>query len=151
MSIKILKAGISKIRNSCRTGVLAYHFNKMDYLCYINNYAARVNLGKRLPFEAFWGETPDISMIRFKFWDPVYYLNCTDKEGKVIIRPGRFLGFTCNIGEPMTFKLIQCKEYPHKRNIVIHKGVLVPRSLKEIGYNSSLVPKSDTYLPYVQE
>ena len=50
----------------------------------------------------------------------------------------------------MTFKVLQCNEYPHKRNIVVHRGVVVPRSLTAIWYNSALAPKSDTYFPYVQ-
>ena len=65
-AIQNLKAGLIKIRNACGVGVLAYHWEAMDYLCILNNYVARVSLGNRLPFEAFWGETPNISMIRFK-------------------------------------------------------------------------------------
>ena len=71
-AIQKLKASLSKIRNACGEGVVAYHWEAMEYLCDINNYIARASLVNRLPFEAFWGETPDISMIRFKFWDPVY-------------------------------------------------------------------------------
>ena len=70
-AIQKFKAGLSKIRNDCGTGALEYHCEAMDYLCDINNCVARVSLGNRLPFEAFGGEMPDISMIRFKVWDPV--------------------------------------------------------------------------------
>ena len=65
-AIQNFKDSLSKIRNACGVGVLAYHWEAMDYLCILNNYVARVSLGNRLPFEAFWGETPNISMIRFK-------------------------------------------------------------------------------------
>ena len=41
----------------------------------------------------------------------------------------RFVGFTCNIGDPMNFKVIQCNAYPHKRNIVVYRGVVVPDAL----------------------
>ena len=82
----------------------------MEYLCSLNIYVARASLGNRLPFEAFWGETPYISMIRFKLWEPVYYQNWTDKSGKVLMRPGRFVGFAWIIGGPMTFKVLQCNE-----------------------------------------
>ena len=53
----------------------------MEYLFDIDNYVSWASLGNRLPFEAFWRETPDISMILFKFWEPVYYRNWTDKAG----------------------------------------------------------------------
>ena len=123
-----MKAGLSKIRNACGTGVLAYHWEVMEYLCSLINHVARVSLGNRLPFEAFWGETLDISMIRFKFWEPVYYQNWTDKAGKVLMHPGRFVGFSCIIGDHMTLKVLQCNEYLRKRNIVLHRCVVVPRS-----------------------
>ena len=32
----------------------------------------------------------------------------------------------------------------------LHRGVVVPRSPIEIGFNSALAPKSDAYFPYVQ-
>ena len=89
-------------------------------------------------------------MIRFKFWEPVYYQDWTDKSGTVLMNPGRFAGVACNIGESMNFKVIQCNAYPHKRNIVVYRGVVVPHSLTEIGYNSALTPKSDAYLLDVQ-
>ena len=128
-AIQNLKAGLSKIRNACGTGVLAYHCEAIDYLCSIKHYVARKSLVKRLPFESFWGETLDISTIWFKFWEPMYYRNWTDKSGKVLMHPRRFLGFTWNIGDPMTFKVIHCNADRHKRNIVFHRGVVVPRSL----------------------
>ena len=102
--IQNLKAGLSKIRNSYGTGVLAYHCEAMKYLCSIKNYVARVSLGNRLPFEAFGGDKPDISMIRYKFWEPVYYCNWTDKSDQVLIHPGRFVGFSWNVDDPMILR-----------------------------------------------
>ena len=66
------------------------------------------------------------------------------------MHPGRFLGFACNIGDLTTFKVLQCNEYPHKRNVVVHRGVIVLHSPTEIGCNSALAPKSDAYFPVVQ-
>ena len=105
--IQSLKSGPNKIRNDCGKGVLAYHCEAMEYLCDINNCVAWARLVKRLPFEMFLRETPDVSMITFTLWEPVYYRNCTDKAGKVILHPGKFMGFTWEIGEPMTFKVLQ--------------------------------------------
>ena len=58
--IQNLKDGLSKIRNDRGTRVLAYHCEAMEYLYNINNYVDRESLGNKLPFEAFWRETPDI-------------------------------------------------------------------------------------------
>ena len=63
----------------------------MDYLCGVNKYVARSSLNNRLPYETFWGEIPDISLIWFKFWEPVYFWNWTDKAGKVFMHPERFM------------------------------------------------------------
>ena len=65
-TIQKLKAGLNKIRNACGTGVLAYDCETMEYLCDVNNYVVRSSFNNNLIYEAFWGETPDISMIRFK-------------------------------------------------------------------------------------
>ena len=89
-------------------------------------------------------------MIRFKLWETVYYRNWTDKAGKVLMHPGMFVGFVCNVGDAMTFNVIQCNEDPRKYNIVLHRGVVVPRSPTEIGYNSALATNSDAYFPDVQ-
>ena len=50
--IKKLMSGLSKLKNACGTWVLAYHCEAMEYLCIINNYIYRANLGNQLPFEA---------------------------------------------------------------------------------------------------
>ena len=93
---------------------------------------------------------PDISIILFNLWDPVYYRNWTDKSGKVLMHPGRSVGFPWNIVFPIIFKVIHCNEDLHKRNIVVHRGVVVSCSPTEIGYKSALAPKSDDYFPDVQ-
>ena len=49
------------------------------------------------------------------------------------MQPRRFVGFAWNIGDPMTFKVLQYNEDPDKRNIVVHRGVVVPRSPTAIG------------------
>ena len=102
-----LNAGLSKMRNACGMGVLAYHWDAMEYLCSPNNYVSRASLDSRLPFEDFGGETPDISMIQFKFWDLMFYRNCTDKVAKVLMHPERFVGFAWVIGDPMKFRVLQ--------------------------------------------
>ena len=60
------------------------------------------------------------------------------------------MSFACNIGNPVTFKLIQYNTNPHKHNMVVHRGVAVPCNLGATGYNSSLAPNSDAYFPEVQ-
>ena len=106
-AIHNLKAVLIKIRNTCGDEVLAYHWEAMEYLCSLNNYVARASLNNRFPYEAFWGEMPDISMICFKLWKPVYYRNWTEIDGNILMHTGRFMGFAWDVGYPMTFKVLQ--------------------------------------------
>ena len=84
-------------------------------------------------------------MIRFKFWEPVYYRNWTETAGKVCMHPGRFMGFAWETGDPMTFKVLQCNADPKVLNRVLHRGTVAPRAVNAVGYNSALQPKSDAY------
>ena len=149
-AIQNFKAGLSKIRNDCGAEVLAYHWEAIYHICRLNNFVAWASLGNRLPYESFWGETPDISMIRFKFWELVYYQNWTDTESKVLMNPGRFMGFSWDIGDPMNFKVLQCHGDTKKRAHIMYRGAAVPCSLDASGYNSALQPKSDAYFPDVR-
>ena len=149
-AIQNLKAGLSNIRNACGVEVLAYHWEEMEYLCRLNNYVARASLGNRLLYESFWGETPDISMIQFKFWEPVYYRNWTETASKVLMHTGRFMGFAWDVGNLMTLKVLQCHSDPKKRAQVLHRGAVFLPSIEVSGYNSALQPKSDHYFPAVR-
>ena len=129
LAIQNLKAGCSEIRNACGTEVLDYNCEMMEYFCDINNYVARSSLNNRLPYKAFWGETEGISTIHFKFCQPVYFRNWTDKSGKVLMHPGMFVGFAWNVGNPMTFKVLQYNNNPHNCNMVVQRGVVVLNNL----------------------
>ena len=121
----------------------------MEYLCSINNYVARASLNNQLTYEDLWGKTPEILMISFKFWETVYYRNWTETANKVLMHPGRFMGFAWDIGDHMTFKVIKCHADPHKWAQMLHRGAVVPLALDAAGYNSALQPKSDHYFPVV--
>ena len=49
------------------------------------------------------------------------------------MHPGRFVGFAWNMGDPMTFLVLQCNEDLHKQPIVVQRGVVVPRSTTATG------------------
>ena len=86
-------------------------------------------------------------MIRFKFWEPVYYQNWTETAGKVLMHPGKFMGFAWATRYPMTFNVLQCHADPKVRSRVLHRGTVVPRALNSIGYKSALQPRIDAYFP----
>ena len=55
-----------------------------------------------------------------------------------------------NIGDPITFKVLQWNTDTHQRNMVVHRGVVVPRTLTSMECNSDLVPRGGNYSPEVQ-
>ena len=57
------------------------------------------------------------------------------------------MGFVWNFSDPMTFKVIECNMDPNKQNIIVHRGIVIPRTLTAAGYNSALAPRSDAYFP----
>ena len=89
-------------------------------------------------------------MIWFKFWEPVYYRNCTKTASKVLMHPRRSVGFAWSTGDPMTFKVLQCYADSKRQSRVLHRGTVVLRALDAVGYNSSLQLKSDAYFPVVK-
>ena len=88
-------------------------------------------------------------MIRFKSWETVYYRNWNETAGKILMNTGRFAGFACHVGKPMTFKVVRCHEGTKRLLQILHRGVVVPRYLSASGYNSALQLKSDAYFPEV--
>ena len=60
------------------------------------------------------------------------------------------MGFAWYLGNPMTFKVIQCHSDPHQRAQVFHRGAVVPRALDAACYNTALHPNSDHYFPVVR-
>ena len=79
----------------------------------------------------------------------MYFQNWTNKAGKVSMHPGSFVGFSCNVSDTMTFKVIQCNTDLHNHNMVLYIGVIILYNLGAKGFNSSLAPKSDAYFPEV--
>jgi hypothetical protein len=55
--------------------------------------------------EGMYGHTPDISMFRFAFWEPVWYYEPTAKYPKPNFLPGRFVGIAWNHGDAFTYKI----------------------------------------------
>jgi hypothetical protein len=65
-----------------------------------------------MAFECLKSSTPDISMIyRFRFYDQIYYKHDESEGGKEFPSssdelPGRFVGFSENVGHQMTYKIL---------------------------------------------
>ena len=65
-------------------------------------FGTQIQLNWRTPQEILNGETPDISVFRFHFWQPIEYYEPA-KQPKDGWGPGRFLGVTWDSGDDMTY------------------------------------------------
>lgn len=69
----------------------------------VRNHLASRKLNWRTPTEKMTGDTPDISVFRFHFWEPVWYYDPHVKAPEDSMRKGRFLGIARSAGDTMTY------------------------------------------------
>ena len=67
------------------------------------NHLAKKPLQWRTSQEILYGDTPDISMFRFKFWQPIEFYNPAARFPGSRWSLGRFLGIAWDSGDPFTF------------------------------------------------
>ena len=89
------------------------------------NHTAMRKLYWRTPYEMHWGETPDISVFRFLFYEPIYYLDPMAKFPNANMIPGRFLGIARTSGDAFTF-YIEAKS-PKGRHVILTRSVIQRR------------------------
>ena len=71
----------------------------------IRNHLASTKLKWRTPKVILTGETPDISVFRFHFWELIEYYDPTAKQPHDGWKKGRFLGIAWESGDGMTYKI----------------------------------------------
>ena len=84
----------------------------LSYVCFVMNRTACESLGWKTPMEMLTGQTPDISVIyRYELWEDVYFSMYEDSItlGEDDEYCGWFAGFSENVGNSMTYKVL-CKE-----------------------------------------
>ena len=69
----------------------------------VRNHLASRKLKWRTPAEKLTGNTPDISMFRFHFWQMIEYYNPMVKQPNDGWTMGRFLGIAWDSGDNLTF------------------------------------------------
>jgi hypothetical protein len=107
----------------------------VEYAVELINHTAVERLEWRTPFEKINGETPDISVFCFIFYEPIYYLEPSARFPKPNMLAGRFLGIARTTGDSFTFYILTDK---HKeRNVVLTRSVIRKRNpLEPMTYSS---------------
>ena len=102
-----------------------YAYDMWQHISDVDNHMARKSLKWQTPLESFCGETPDLSIIRFKFYEPVWYREWSAKAGEILLFKGRFMGIAWNVGDALTYKvLVSDGKCEHMSN----RSVVLPRN-----------------------
>ncbi len=77
----------------------------MEFIVDCLNHTALKKLGWKTPMEKLFGNTPDISMFRFVFWEKVLYFDPMARFPEASFLPGRFVGIAWNHGDAFTYRI----------------------------------------------
>ncbi|MGH3054674.1 MAG: hypothetical protein ACRDL7_06820, partial [Gaiellaceae bacterium] len=95
------------------------------------NHTATRRIEWRTPHEKFRGDTPDISVFRFKFWQPIHYFDPTARFPQPTLLPGRFLGVAWSSGDAFTY-YIKTERGDGARDTVLVRSVIRKRDSEEL-------------------
>jgi hypothetical protein len=76
-----------------------------EYITELINHTATRRLDWRTPSESLHGETPDISVFRYFFYEPIYYMDPSVKFPQHNMLPRRFLGIAPTTGDSLSLLL----------------------------------------------
>jgi hypothetical protein len=81
--------------------------------------------------EKMYGHTPDISMFRFRFWEPVWYYEPTAKYPAPNFLPGCFIGIAWDHGDAFTYKIWTTPNNNWKQGRELVRNVVRSRHLEK--------------------
>ena len=90
------------------------------------NHLASWKLNWRTPTERLTGNTPDISVFRFHFWQHIEFYDHKIKQPGDGWMPGRFLGIARESGDSMTYYVETEKSPRSGRNTILIRSTVRP-------------------------
>jgi hypothetical protein len=95
------------------------------------NHIAKKPLGWRTSYEVLNGDTADISPFRFKFWQPIKFMDKSQFPGSTWVL-GRFIGIAWDTGDLFTFKVWSEPEGKWQDGQEFVRNVVRPRAESEM-------------------
>ena len=102
----------------------------LEYAALVSEFIATKCNEWRSPFEAIFGFTPDISHIRFIFYEPVEWLLTSKKFPKEKWIPCRFVGVAKTTGDEFTFIVFHPPNKHRKKGITLKRSNIRRRLFK---------------------
>ena len=90
------------------------------------NFSAKKDIDWRTPYERMFGMTPDISMFRFGFSQPVWYYEPTAKFREPNFLPGRFVGIAWDHGDAFTYRIWTSPKGDWQRGRELIRNIVAP-------------------------
>ena len=94
-------------------------------MCKIDNSTALRSLNWKTPLEISRGETPDISMFNYYFWEPIWYYDPMAPKLSSKLKKARWLGIAPNCGDALTYYINT--ENEQGRNRIFVRSVIKTR------------------------
>ena len=96
------------------------------WCCDVRNHLASRKIEWRTPTEILLGDTPDISVFRFHFWEQIEYYNPAAKQPSSGWLSGRLLGINRQTGDAMPYFIKTEKEVG--RYVVLTRSTIRSRT-----------------------
>lgn len=111
---------------------ITYWCYATEWLNVVRKYRCRKSLYLRPPLQILNGETLDISLLRFYWFQPVFFYDKRKSFPTNKLIPGFFLGFDITVGDGFCFKILlakDIKDIPCSRPLVLTRSVVRARDL----------------------
>ena len=92
------------------------------------NHTAQQQLQWKTPMEVLHGTTPDISVFRFAFFEPVWYYEPTAKYPEPNFLAGVFVGIAWNHGDAFTYRIWTCPKGDYNNGQELIRNIVKPRA-----------------------
>ena len=79
------------------------------------NHMAHKSINDNIPYMLHYGNTVDISVFCFHFWQPIEYLEPTLSFPEEHMLPGRWLGIARSTGDEFTYYIVPECEHKDQR------------------------------------
>jgi len=95
------------------------------------NYSAKRKLGWATPIEKLRGNTPDISMFRFSWFQPVWFFEPMTKFPDHPFKAGFFVGIAWDHGDPFTYRIWQPTGNDVEKGRELIRNIVKPRDPRD--------------------
>ena len=135
-----MKYRVLKLLHNTPHAPISYWCYALEFLDQVGCYLSKSNLDGRTSSEKLSGQTPDISIFRFAWFQAVWYYNPSLSFPSDKMEPGFFLKLAENTGDGFAYVVLPAKDIkdiPRRRNpVTLVRCVVRPRDLA-----SSCVPR----------